>query len=810
MAVNPRRIAFASFQEMAAHLDRWAADHLAGPDAWADAVLASRDWLDYSSRNQVLLASYGVDGPVAGVETWRLLPSSTEGRECAVRAGEHGYPVRVPITVGGIEPDPFLGGHRPTKSTVERWEWRPVFSLGQLARHPKPDSLTPTSPPTALSGDGAGDAYLKAVRQVATATVRGRLPKGTDPHRVVADAAGRLRRSTKRPTLDSELRAQVAFLVADRVDAAAGTLPGFDPSHLPPRERWERLQDVLDPARKLTAALGVACGVDLCASPLPRMEIEDDRVVPAGQRRRLPAASFDKLSVGEWVEVGPYTAAEWAARGEQATGRGAYFRLNKSAYLVAIERGDSAGWRLEDIAARTGHGQLAQGEAATLADARADAETIVRARYPALAPQPEHVAVTPGATRAGAWQTMPGEGRISAQVRRLSDDVTVYALPGPGGRWLPALQSRPGGELEQLPLVRTSDLARDAAELAGRRAVRLASVASPVQYDAVLASLANSDDYSRRELGAIVGTRLLTADHRRLADAAPAELAELLGQAGTTPATIVAVLDAEHVPTADAAALLPTIGVPIPDGIRVLTERWNVPRREAAELLEATASEMRAAGCTPVEILASRPRDVLRSLPAEPHLWELAAGTMATAGHPPSVVASHLAAHAPTPDTYASGLATLAPDPMVGLALATRHATPPEHLAAATERYGLSPSEVAALLADLAVSPSVVVETLWERCDHDPDITTALAVSDGRLDPNQVTAAMLAAGITEDLATTPTPIRGSGPGREPDDAAALLATLPPVGPSVDASNDAGIVLPDPIQPIAQPLEMVHR
>ena len=83
------------------------------PAAWEDALVGAQSWLDYSARNQVLLASYGADGPVAGPETWRLVPSTTEDRGCAVRAGEHGYPVRVPVTTGGTEPDPYLGGSPP-------------------------------------------------------------------------------------------------------------------------------------------------------------------------------------------------------------------------------------------------------------------------------------------------------------------------------------------------------------------------------------------------------------------------------------------------------------------------------------------------------------------------------------------------------------------------------------------------------------------------------------------------------------------------------------------------------------------------
>ena len=65
---------------MAAHLDRWAAGALDTPTGWVDALVGSQSWLDYSARNQVLLASYGADGPVAGPETWRLVPSTTDGR----------------------------------------------------------------------------------------------------------------------------------------------------------------------------------------------------------------------------------------------------------------------------------------------------------------------------------------------------------------------------------------------------------------------------------------------------------------------------------------------------------------------------------------------------------------------------------------------------------------------------------------------------------------------------------------------------------------------------------------------------------
>ena len=194
---------------------------------------------------------------------------------------------------------------------------------------------------------------------------------------------------------------------------------------------------------------------------------------------------------------------------------------------------------------------------------------------------------------------------------------------------------------------------------------------------------------------------------------------------------------------------------------------------------------MRQAGCEPVEIMASRPRDVLRHLPQDPHLWELAAGTMATAGHSPAQVAAHLVAHAPTPDAFAAGLATLATDPVEGLGLAARYQASPEHLAAASERYGLSPADTATVLADTGTTAELLVETLWHRCDHDPDATHQLAVDAGQLDERTVGHALRAAGIItgpdigEGLASPPTPGRVF----DLNDAESLLATLPDPVPS---------------------------
>src|SRR3954469_18479980 len=79
------------------HLDQWSRTTLTSPESWGSMLERCDQWVDYSARNQVLLASYGVVGPVAGSGTWDRVPSTEPGRGCAVRAGERGLLVRVPV-----------------------------------------------------------------------------------------------------------------------------------------------------------------------------------------------------------------------------------------------------------------------------------------------------------------------------------------------------------------------------------------------------------------------------------------------------------------------------------------------------------------------------------------------------------------------------------------------------------------------------------------------------------------------------------------------------------------------------------------
>ena len=174
--------------------------------------------------------------------------------------------------------------------------------------------------------------------------------------------------------------------------------------------------------------------------------------------------------------------------------------------------------------------------------------------------------------------------------------------------------------------------------------------------------------------------------------------------------------------------------------------------------------------------MATRPRDFLRALPQDPHLWELAAGTMAAAGHGPNIVAGHLVAHAPTLDAFAAGIAAGIDDPVTGLALTARHGATGDQLAAASEAYGLSPAETATVLADAGTQPGLVLDTLDARCDHDTDTALTIAAGVG-IDHDTIHAwrnpapAVPALSISTSLGA--------------DSAAALLSVLPPPGPSVE-------------------------
>jgi hypothetical protein len=743
--LNPRQIHLPTGESVNRHRDQWAERSLVDPTQWEAALISTRSWLEYSAGNQLMLASYGADGAVAGLHTWRHVPS-TDGRTCAVRRGEHGLPVRVPIVEPSAEPDPHVGGTRP-RLAAKGWEWQLVWCEAQLARHPAAGALLAPEVPESLTASGS-ERWPGMARRVAAKTVRGRVPQTSDPVEVLANAAGRLRRSGNRPSLNDTLSAQVAWLVADRVGHAPGALPEFDPGAVPPRERWQLLLDVLDPSRKLTAELSRAVGVDLLAPVVPKMQVEDDGVVPAGRRNRLPKSSLDRLPLQNWVEVGPYSSEEWASRGETAAGRGAYLRLNTSAYVVVIEQGETAQWRLEDVKNPQGAGLLASGDTESLDDGKAAATATLRARYPQLAVEPKVIAAAESAgplVESPGWQSWGDPSAAQGAARRhFGEGIWAYVFPGPDGAWLPMVH-RPGElGMESLPASGTRVEAISTAQLSALRAVREMRLGARQGFDDAVAELAASPGYQRSDLAVLVGAHLDPEARETLeGDLSPSALAELVGTAGVTSQTTVRLLRAEGVSAEDVADLLPVLGIPPAEALRALHEGWQVSLSHAAELAGASAADMRTAGCSATEIMLVRPREVMRHLSADPALWDLAAGTMATAGHPAHEVVAHLASHAPSPECFAAGVAAAVDDPAVGIALAVRQGLPAEALVATSERYGVAPIELASALADAGASAPVMVPSVLARCDGDAELATQILRSATPLRTDQIVDALV-------------------------------------------------------------------
>lgn len=718
---------------MLTHLDRWAADTVTDAAVWGSMVERCGLWADYSPRNQILLASYGIATPVAGSVTWEQVPSREAGRPCAVRAGENGLPVRVPVdtTVNTAPSSRSRHGQRSTRTAVSH-RWETVFAEEQLARRPLAGTLAWTPVPAELVGAGGNAAYVEAVRH-AVSRLTGHTPRRVrDPWDELVTVAGAVPIGARRPELRPALCRQAAWLVADRLGHAPGPLPSFDPAGLRGRLRWELLADTRRAVDTMVRAFSEVLEVDLTASPLPRMDVADDRTVAPSRRNYLAPADVAALPMGLWVEAGPYSVHEWAARGVAgAQGRGAFLRVSDTGYLAVYETAVGANWRVETTRAGR-RGLLDEGAADTYTAAQRAVARVLVDRYPNLAaavlPAPADVAPVRVFDPASAdWQPLPGARDARTQQRTLTDRVQLIVAPGPGGRWENWMIV--DAEVRQLPLTADADAARSAAELAGRRVVLEHAAATPQLADQLVADAAAGGVLDRDLLADVIGHRLDPDDRTRLADVdlPAADLVRLLGAAGVlTSTTIVDVLVAEHVPVEQVAEVVPTIGLPIPDGIDALTRHFDVDRISAGQLLGATMAELRAAGATPAELLAAHPREALRSLDTRPHTWELAAATLLEAGLDLPVVIRHLAEHAPTSETFAIGVTTVCDDPLAAFACSARHASG-DDLAALGDAFGLAPDITAQLLADAGTHPTTALEAITIACDGDIDAVTAIA-----------------------------------------------------------------------------------
>ncbi len=707
---------------MLRHLDGWARRTLTSPEAWGSTLERCGQWTDYSARNQALLASYGIAGFVAGESIWAQV-RSTEGRGCAVRAGEHGLPVRVPIidvSAAGTDALPRLGQVGAGRSHA----WERVFAVEQLARRPAPDALASLVVPRLSAAE-----WNEAVR-VASGRVVGRMPRRVDdPTAQLGALAERVPHGPGRMRLSGPLAAQAGWLAADRVGLAAGAMAAFDPRDLAARERWRTLVDVRHAAGLLVAGMSHAVGVDLSASPLPRHELVDDRTVAAGRRNYLAPADLRDLPIGVWVEAGPYSRSEWLARGiAGAAGVAGFQRVNDRSYLAVYETNAGAMWRLETTGRGAYAGLVHEGTADTLDAAHGAARVALRDRFPEIAASLDHQSNGRVVSIERGWRPLPDGRDERTEHRRLDDRVTAVVAPGPGGQW--QTWATVDGTLRQGALAPDAEAAREVADGLARSALIELATFTPDRANRLVADAANDGTWTRELLIGAVGHRLTPDDRTMLATSTePAELVAMMQASGVlAPDTLLAVLHAEHVDGDAVVGLLADIGLPAGEAIRSVHDRWGMGRLDVAEAIGATVDDLRAAGCSQVELLAAAPRQTLRALDARESTWQQIAPVLLAAGYTPSEAVAHLAAHAPTPEAFAAGTTEIVAKPVVAFAAAGRRAGP-EDLTTLSERYGLDPSGTAAVLAAASVPIDTSLEVLLARCDHDLDQTFDLAAA---------------------------------------------------------------------------------
>ena len=540
--------------------------------------------------------------------------------------------------------------------------------------------------------------------------------------------ASKVPHGTDRSKLTETLAQQAGWLVADRVGKADGPLPTYDPSGLMSRERWQSAVDVRHSAGTVLEAVSSALGVELTRSPLPRHELVEDQQVAAGRRNYLAPADLRGLPLGVWVEAGPYKRAEWLTRGVAgAAGVGAFMRVNDRSYLAAYETSRGAIWRLETTGRGAHLGLVGEGQSDSLATAKRDVTAALAERFPEASLALEGVNLGRVASTRFGWAPLP-EGRDDRTQQRVFDDhVTAMVSPGPGGRWQTWITV--DSAQRQGPLTADQGTARTVADGMARGALMELAATSPHRANDMVTALATGDaEWNRSDLVTIIGHRLTDHDRNDLATTAePTRLVELMSSAGVLePSTMLHVLHAEQVDLDTALPIAATIGLPIPETIRLLHDGWDADRLTVGQALDATVDELRTAGCSTVEMLAVAPREALRHLDQREHTWEVVAPTLVEAGYSVTEAVGHLAAHAPTPETFAVGVVTLIDTPIEAFAISGQRASA-DDLVALSECYGLDHIETAGVVAAACVPVEKAVQVIAARSDGDHDVTASLS-----------------------------------------------------------------------------------
>ena len=493
---------------------------------------------------------------------------------------------------------------------------------------------------------------------------------------------------------------------------------------------------------RLVGEVGHRFGVDMCAGPIPRMGADDVRVGP-GRRNYFSRAELASMPVGVWMGVGPYSSAEWAARGRDGVaGRASFCKVTERSYVALYELGgDEWRWSLETVGRGQHRGLWAEGVASSEPQARTAARSEVQRRWPDEA----RVLVAPSGVLVVdpslGWVRVDDGGSRTEQ-RVFDDRVSALIAPGPGGRWVGfvhldgVVDVRCGLTDSRDEAVRTAD--RAAAQVMRRLGAEIPARADELVMSAATTSVNGGGGWDRSVLADLVAPTLSGDDANRLLDGrcGVVELVELLLASGRVgPATALAVARADGFDVSQVVETVSVCGLPRSQAVAEIARRWDTPVEQVAAMAGLSVSEFAELGPSSRQLLAFAPRAGLRSIGLASIDWYSAGQDLVAVGYSVPDALRQVAAHGVSPEAIAAGVAGVTEDLEVVVPVLAGEVTPVD-LVAVGAWFGTDPVDLVAMVNRSGVGLAPVVAVALELCDGDRPaawklLGTAIAASGG-------------------------------------------------------------------------------
>ena len=164
-------------------------------------------------------------------------------------AGEHGLPIRVPVTAEGTTTSQRSRLPARSGSIAAGHRWDLVYAAEQLARRPPPGTLSPPAVPALTPAE-----WNQAVRQAPVGCWAAPLARSTTPTATSRCWPPRRRSGPAGPrSVTQRCSARSPGRCRPGRDRRRDRCRAFDPSSMSPRERWQTLVDVRAATDRVTA-----------------------------------------------------------------------------------------------------------------------------------------------------------------------------------------------------------------------------------------------------------------------------------------------------------------------------------------------------------------------------------------------------------------------------------------------------------------------------------------------------------------------------------------------------------------------------